>query len=89
MSASNLVRHAPDDIGGALLAADGALSGCAGLAEGHTPAGDANLLLHGHLAGQIAAPLGVDEAAAVFLDEVLDLLPGFGGERVLDRKSVV
>ena len=78
-----LVCHTPDDIGGALLAAHRALAGGAGLCQGHATGGNADLLLHGQLAIQFAAPLGVNETAVVLLNESLDLFPGLGSIAVV------
>ena len=72
-----LVGHAPVDHGLGGLAAAGADIAQVLLLEGHAAAGQADFFLHLHLAGQVAAPHGLD-VAGVGLGQLLDLLHGGG-----------
>ena len=64
-------------------AADGACVAQLLLLEGHAAARNTGQLLHLQLAGLVAAPHGLDEAAAAVLDDVLHLVHRVGDIGVL------
>ena len=75
--ANGSVGHAPIDHGLGGLAAAGADIAQVLLREGHAAAGQTCFFLHLHLAGQVAAPHGLD-IAGVGLGQLLDLVHGGG-----------